>query len=77
MRQVSGNMLPVAEHAPGLPPAQVVDEPGQSLLLMQPVQEPARHLVLPPQSESLVQVFEQLPFEPPEQTSDFPQPLES
>jgi hypothetical protein len=70
-------MLPVAEHAPGLPPVQVVDEPGQSLSVMQPLQSPERHLVLPPQSESLLHVFEQLPFEPPEHTSDFPQSLES
>src|SRR5260221_8959423 len=73
LRHVSGNILPVAEHLPFVPPTHVVFEPGQSLSTKHPLHEPARHLVLPPQSESFVHVFEQVPTAPPTHVSEGPQ----
>src|SRR5260221_518803 len=73
LRHVSGNILPVAEQLPLVPPPQVVSGPGQSLWTKPPLHEPARNLVLPQQSESFVHVFEQVPAAPPTHVSEGPQ----
>src|SRR5258705_3854471 len=75
LRHVSGNWLATAVQPPFDDPTHVVPEPGQSLAEMQPLHEPARHRVLPPQSESFTHVLEHVPFVPPVQTSDLPQSL--
>ncbi len=69
-------MSATAEHPPLRAPVQVVLAPGQSLSERQPLQRPARHFVLPPQSESFVDVFRQVPETPPAQVCDLPQSLD-
>ena len=78
MRQVSGNIELVAEHVALRPPAQVELDPGQSLLVMQPRQSPALHVVpAAEQFASLVQAWVQVPGTPPTHDREPPQRDES
>jgi hypothetical protein len=74
LRQVKGNVDPVDEHWPELPPVQVALRPGQSLSVMHPVQEPDTQRA-PSHCESIVHDLPHVPGDPPLHTSDEPQSL--